>query len=94
MVNILNKTNKIKLHKKVHFYNEDFEIEAQATVVPCHPDDSIINNIPYTIEVQNGDYLKINGENMYYSKKEIQELISSKDFKNFLLKEIANRIFS
>ena len=94
MVNILSKTNKVKFHKNVNFYNENFEIEAQATVVPCHPDDSIINNIPYTIEIQKEDYLKINGENMYYSKKEIQELISSKDFKNFLLKEIATRIFS
>lgn len=94
MVNILNKTNKIKLHKKVNFYNEDFEIEAQATVVPCHPEDSIINNIPYTIEIQKGDYLKINGENMYYTKREIQEMISSKEFKNFLLKEIAKKIFS
>lgn len=94
MVNILSKTNKIKLNKTVNFYNETFEIEAQATVVPCHPEDSIINNIPYTIEIEKGDFLKINGENMYYTKQEIRELLSSKDFKNFLLKEIANKIFS
>ena len=87
----LNKTNKLKFSKNLNVFNENFLVEAQVTIVPCHPEDSIINNIPYTLTIQEDDFVTVNGENIYYSKEEIYDMINSKELKNLILKEIVKK---
>lgn len=95
MVTILKKLDnrkKLKFSKNLKVLNENFSVEAQVTIVPCHPEDSILN-IPYTLSVQEDDFVKVNGENVYYSREEIDEMINSKELKNLILKEIVKKLF-
>jgi len=94
MVTILkkvNKINKLKFSKNLNVLNENFLVEAQVTIVPCHSEDSIINNIPYRLDVQGDDFVRVNGEHVFYSIEEIDEILNSKELKNLLLKEIVKK---
>jgi hypothetical protein len=90
----LNNTGKVKFAKEVHVFNDSFLVEAQVTVVPCHPENSTISNIPYQFIVQGDDFVKVNGENVYYTRDEIEDLLSSSEFKNLILKEIVLKVLS
>lgn len=97
MVKVIKKTNnigKIKFAKEVHVFEESFLVEAQLTVVPCHPENSTIRNIPYQFIVQGDDFVKVNGENVYYTRNEIEDLLSSGEFKNLILKQIVAKVLS
>ena len=89
----LNKTNKLKFSKNLTILNQNFLVEAQVTIVPCHPDDSIINNIPFTINIQSDDFVTVNGENVYYTHQEIDDIINSKELRNIILKEVVKKTF-
>lgn len=90
----LNNTGKVKFLQQVDIFNDSFIVEAQVTVVPCHPENSTIRNIPYQFIVQGDDFVKVNGENVYYTRDEIEDLLSSSEFKNLILKEIVNKVLS
>ena len=87
----LNKISKIKFSKNVNFVGEDFNIDLQISVKSCHPDDAIINGVNLVPFVKEDDYLTINGEKMFYTPKEIDEILYSSEFKNLILKEITKK---
>ena len=96
MVTILKKLDnrkKLKFSKNLKILNENFLVQAQVTIIPCHSEDSIINNIPFTISIQGDDFVTVNGENVYYNKEEIESILYSKELKNLILKEIVKKSF-
>ena len=89
----LNKTAKLNIVENVKVFNESFSIEAQITVIPCHPEDATINNLPYQFTVERDDFVKVNDEHVYYTKSEIQDILESPELKNLILKQIVKKIF-
>jgi len=96
MVQILRKVNtfKLKISKNVSFMNENFTVDAQATIVPCHVEDSLIKNIPYKLIFKQEDFVKVNGEEIHYTEVEIEDLLTSDELKNLLLKELVSKTFN
>jgi uncharacterized protein YbbC (DUF1343 family) len=89
----LNKTAKLNIVEKVTIFNESFSVEAQVTVIPCHPEDATINNLPYQFIVEKDDFVKVNNEHVYYTKSEIEDILHSPELKNLILKQIVKKIF-
>jgi hypothetical protein len=96
MVQILKKVNsyKLKISKNVNFMDENFIVEAQATIVSCHIEDSLIKNIPYKLIFKEEDFVKVNGEQIHYSEVEVEDLLTSDELKNLLLKELVSKVFN
>jgi hypothetical protein len=87
----LNKISKLKISKRLSLVGQDFIVQAQVSVVPCHLDDATIPNIPYTLSISEGDFVKVNGENVYYTREEIDNILSSHEVKNLIMKEIVKK---
>jgi predicted membrane protein len=87
----LNKISKLKISKTLHVIGQDFVVQAQVSVVPCHLDDATIPNIPYTLTIDHDDFVKVNGENVYYTREEIDNILSSHEVKNLIMKEIVKK---
>ena len=97
MVKVIKKSNitgKVYFAEDIQFYGESFTLEAQISVVKCHPENSTIRNLPYQFFTERGDFVKVNGENVYYTRDEIENLFSSPEFKNLILKKIVELAFS
>jgi hypothetical protein len=87
----LNKISKLKISKNLNFLGESFVVDAQVSVEPCHLDDAIIPGVPYTLAVSHDDFVKVNGENIYYTPNEIDDLLYSHEVKNLIMKEIVKK---
>jgi len=97
MVKILKKLDtslKLKISKNISskFIKENLVLDVQATIVPCPIEHSLINNIPYKLIFKEDDFFKINGEEVIYSEEEINTILSSKELKNIILKELVNNM--
>ena len=88
----LNKISKLKISKTINFLNQDLTVEAQVSIIPCHLDDAIISNIPYTLSLDSDDFVRVNGEDVIYTPNEIADLLFSPEVKNLIMKEIVKKV--
>jgi hypothetical protein len=88
----LNKISKLKISKRLSLVGQDFIVDAQVSVVPCHLDDATISGVPYTLTINHDDFVKVNGENVYYTREEIENILSSHEVKNLIMKEIVKKV--
>lgn len=97
MVKVIKKSNitgKVYFVEEVKVFDESFTVEASLSIMKCHPENSTIRNIPYQFFIERDDFVKVNGENVYYKRDEIEDLLSSQEFKNLILKKIVAKILT
>ena len=90
----LNKISKIKVSKTRSVAGIDLTIDVQLSVTPCHLEDSIIPGVPFLPCINHDDFIKVNGDNVHYTYEEIENLLSSSEVKNLIMKEIVRKVIA
>ena len=90
----LNKISKLRFSKTHNVAGMDLTVDVQLSVVPCHLDDSIIRDVPFLPCMNQDDFITVNGDKVHYTQQEIENLLSSPEVKNLILKEIVRKVIA